>query len=740
MFAMMKKILSFLLMFLLVWPAVAGDRKKVAVVLGGGGAKGVAHIGVLKVLEEAGIPVDIVTGTSMGAIVGGLYAIGYSPDDIKEMVESQDWQMLLSDKVKRSHLFFPEKEKAERYILSLPFGREKKDRVIDGVIKGQNLQNLFSDLTMGYHDSVDFNTFQIPFACVAVDMVSGKDYVFHEGSLPLAMRASMAIPAVFTPVRLDSMVLVDGGLNNNYPVDVALAMGADIIIGVDLATSDLRTFDRLHSPGDIVTQIIALHGHDKYARNRDRTDLLFRPDMEPYRSASFTTAALDTMMHRGEMDARRRWDEIIALKQKIGLPDDYTPPVLASRQKHRPILPADTFNIRHIRFDGADPRDISWLHRVCALKENSRITLKELRKAMSVLVGTNAYAYVNYKLAGENQQDLILTLQPKSESSVNLGVRFDTEEIIGVLLNATYHQGKRNHSRFAFTGRVGSKISSARLDYSIERSPLRNFNLSYKFSYNDLDIYEKGDKRFNTTYTHHMAEFAYSDMNWLSFKIKAGLRYEYFNYNSFLYTGNSEQYDVRPESFLSYFATAHLETFDRRYFPNKGVSLEADYSLYTDNFVKYNGSSPFSAFGLKFMTVCPLTSRLSLLPALYGRVLIGGNTAYPFLNMAGGEVFGRYVAHQLPFAGISHTEILDNSVVIARLQLRQRIAGNNYITLTGNYGLHNGDFFHLLQGKSLWGGSLGYAYNSIAGPLSATFGMSNRNSSLQFYMNLGFMF
>ena len=466
-----------------------------------------------------------------------------------------------------------------------------------GVVKGQNLQNLFSDLTIGYHDSVDFNSFLIPFACVAVDMVSGKDYVFHKGSLPLAMRASMAIPAVFTPVRLDSMVLVDGGLNNNYPVDVALAMGADIVIGVDLATSDLRSYDRLHSPGDIATQIIALHGYDKYERNRDRTDLLFRPDMEPYRSSSFAPAALDTMLHRGEADARRRWNEIMALKRRIGLSDTDTFSIQSRRLAHRPVLPADTFYVRHIRFDGADPRDLNWLHRICALKENSHITLKELRKSMSILVGTNAYAYVNYKLTGESQQDLVLTLQPKSESSVNLGIRFDSEEIIGVLVNATYHKGKRNHSRFAFTGRVGSKISSAMLDYSIERSPLRNFNLSYKFSYNNLDIYEKGDKRFNTTYTHHLAEFAYSDMNWLSFKVKAGLRYEYFNYNSFLYTGSDELYTVKPEGFFSYFASAHLETLDRRYFPNRGVSLEADYSLYTDNFVKYNGSSPFSAIG-----------------------------------------------------------------------------------------------------------------------------------------------
>ena len=172
----------------------------------------------------------------------------------------------------------------------------------------------------------------------------------------------------------------------------------------------MRTYDRLHSPGDIATQIIALHGYDKYARNRDRTDLLFRPDMEPYRSSSFAPAALDTMLHRGEAEARCRWNEIMALKRKIGLSDTDTFSIQARRLAHRPVLPADTFYVRHIRFDGADPRDLNWLHRICALKENSHITLKELRKSMSILVGTNAYAYVNYKLTGESQQDLVLTL------------------------------------------------------------------------------------------------------------------------------------------------------------------------------------------------------------------------------------------------------------------------------------------------------------------------------------------
>lgn len=729
-----------MLMLLVALPSLMAGRKKVGVVLGGGGAKGVAHIGVLRVLEEAGIPIDYVAGTSMGAIVGGLYAIGYTPAEIDSMVILQDWTMLLSDRVTRTSLSFPEKENSERYILSLPFGKEKKDRVISGMIKGQNLQNLFSNLTIGYHDSIDFNNLNIPFACVAVDVVDGKDYVFQKGSLPLAMRASMAIPAVFAPVRLDSMVLVDGGLNDNFPVDVALNMGADIIIGVDLGTSDLKVLENLNTPGDVIGQIIALHGYEKYAKNRERADLLFRPNMSSYNAASFSTTALDTLIRRGEQEARGRWNEIMALKKKIGIPEDYRPEEHLLPRKSYPVLPTDSFYIRHISFAGTDPRDEKWLMQISGLRENSHITLKELHKAMSILVGSNAYSNVNYKLTGEQQQDLVLTAQKKSISSINLGVRFDSEEVIGVLLNATLDYRAQTHSRLAFTGRVGGKISYGRLDYAIERNPLRNLNLAYQFTYNDLDIYRKGNKTFNTSYTHHLAEFGYSDMNWLNFKFKVGLRYEYYNYNSFLYTGEYNQLEVKPESFISYFAMAHLETFDRRYFPTKGVSLKADYSLYTDNFVNYNGHAPFSAVSLNFTSVVPITSHFSILPSLYGRVLIGGNLAYPFLNAVGGELDGRYVPQQLSFAGINRMEIFDNSVVVGRIHFRQRIAGNNYISLIGNYALHHDDFFHLLKGKSVWGGSLGYAYNSVAGPLSANFSMSNQNTSLQFYLNLGFSF
>lgn len=733
----MKKILCILLS-LFVLHAFADARKKVAVVLGGGGAKGVAHIGVLKVLEEAGIPVDYVVGTSMGAIVGGLYAVGYTPAEIDSIVKVQDWKMLLSDRVERTNQSFPEKELSERYILSLPFGKEKKDRVIKGMIKGQNLQNLFSNLTVGYHDAVDFSTFKRSFACVAVDVVTGEEYVFTQGSLPVAMRASMAIPAVFAPVRLDSMVLIDGGLNNNYPADVARRMGADIIIGVDLGTSDLKVLKGLNTPGDVIGQIIALHGVDKYEHNKEITDLLLRPNMSPYNAASFTPSALDTLITRGEQEARAKWDSLTLLKEKIGIPADYYPRktdsicAAGSGEEH-------TLYIRSIHMDGIEPRDKKWLLTLCKLKENSTLSIGELKKAMDVMIGTDLYANVSYKLSGEHQDELHLIAEPKAMSSLNLGLRFDTEEIMAVLLNATLDYRSRFRSRFAITGRV-SESSYARLDYTIENNPLRNFSLSYMLDYKDVDIYKKGEKQYNTTYLHHFARFAYTDMNWLSFKFQVGINYEYYDYNHFLYSGELKEYKLSPEDFISYFALAHFETYDRGYFPNRGVSLRAEYNIYTDNFVDYKGNTPFSALSFSAATVLPLNSHLSLLPSAYGRILWGDNPAYPFLNSLGGEVFGKYLPQQLPFAGINRLEITSNTIFVGKLHFRQRIGGNHYLSLIGNWGIHHDTPRKILDGKHLWGGSIGYGFNSVAGPLNASLGLSNQTDKVQFYMNLGYYF
>ena len=262
----MKRLFLFIVIILFVGvPSTSAhpdkQRKKVGLVLSGGGAKGMAHIGALKIIEEAGIPIDYVVGTSMGSIIGGLYAIGYTPEQMDTMVREQDWSYLLSDRISRREKNMAEREVDEKYVISVPFSKKAIQDVTGGLIKGQNIGNLFSELTLGYHDSINFNKLPIPYACVSENIVNGKEYVFHSGVLSTAMRASMAIPGVFTPVRLDSMVLIDGGVVNNYPVNVAKQMGADVIIGVDVQ-STLRPASELENAGAILGQLIDLMGQD----------------------------------------------------------------------------------------------------------------------------------------------------------------------------------------------------------------------------------------------------------------------------------------------------------------------------------------------------------------------------------------------------------------------------------------------------------------------------------------------
>ena len=319
----MKRILVFLLVLFIILD-VQGQRKKVGLVLSGGGAKGVAHIGVLKVLEEAGIPIDYIAGTSMGSLVGALYAIGYDAHTMDSLVRKQNWMFLLSDKVYRYNLPFSEKEETEKYLVSVPIKNNREIKIPSGFISGQNIYNLFSDLTIGYHDSLDFKKLPIPFACVASNLVDGKEVVQDRGVLPLAMRASMAIPGAFAPVRKNGMVLVDGGISNNFPVDIAKAMGADIIIGVDVQ-AELKDASGLESVMGILDQMTSFLGIQKYEENKKMVNIYIKPDVTPYSAASFSSSAIDTLIMRGEDVARSQWDELMQLKKELGLTESFQP-------------------------------------------------------------------------------------------------------------------------------------------------------------------------------------------------------------------------------------------------------------------------------------------------------------------------------------------------------------------------------------------------------------------------------
>ena len=713
------------------------QRKKVGVVLSGGGAKGMAHIKALKVIEEAGIPIDYIAGTSMGAIVGGLYAIGYTTEQLDSMVRKQDWTFLLSDRIKRSAMSLTDRERSEKYTVSIPFTKTPKDAAAGGLMKGQNLANLFSDLTVGYHDSINFNKLPIPFACVAANVVNGEQIVFHDGILSTAMRASMAIPGVFTPVRQDSMVLVDGGIVNNYPADVVKAMGADIIIGVDVQNA-LKKADKLNSVPDILGQIVDITCQSNHEKNVDLTDTYIRVNVEGYSSASFTPAAIDTLMRRGEEAAKEQWNSLLALKKKIGIAEDYTP------KQHGPyssLSNARTVYVTDISFSGVEVDDKKWLMKKCNLKENSDITTQQIEQALYQLRGSQSYSSASYTLKETPEgYHLNFLLQEKYERRINLGIRFDSEEIASLLVNATADLKTHIPSRLALTGRLGKRYA-ARIDYTLEPMQQRNFNFSYMFQYNDINIYEEGNRAYNTTYKYHLAEFGFSDVWYKNFRFGLGLRFEYYKYKDFLFK-KPEISDLKVESehFLSYFAQVQYNTYDKGRFPSKGSDFRAAYSLYTDNMAQYNDHAPFSALNASWANVIPVTRRFSVIPSIYGRILIGRDFPYPLQNAIGGDVPGFYIPQQLPFAGVTNLELMDNTIMIASIKFRQRMGAIHYLTLTGNYGLTDSNFFDILKGKQLFGVSAGYGMDSIFGPLEISLGYSNQTDKGSCFVNLGYYF
>ena len=311
--------------------STAVGRKRVAVVLSGGGAKGMAHIGVLKVLEKAGIPVDIITGTSMGSIIGGLYSIGYNANALDSVARAQDWGYVISDKEDMRRQSLRDRLRQYTYVFTTGLSIGKRHPNAGGLIKGKNLAELFQHLCTGYTDSLDFSKdLPIPFACVATDIIDNSEVDFHSGRLPQAMRSSMSIPGAFSPVRIGDKVLVDGGLKNNYPADIAKEMGADIIIGVTVQGAP-KVAEDMGGTMSIISQIVDVNCKNKVEDNLAITDLHMQVNTKGYGSASFSAAAIDTLIRRGEEEAMRHWDEIVALKKRIGIDETFQPTILHPR-------------------------------------------------------------------------------------------------------------------------------------------------------------------------------------------------------------------------------------------------------------------------------------------------------------------------------------------------------------------------------------------------------------------------
>jgi NTE family protein len=717
--------------------SVHNERKKVGVVLSGGGAKGMAHIGVLKVLEKAGIPVDIVTGTSMGSIIGGLYAIGYNSHSLDSMVRVQDWSYVITDKEDLRNQSLRDRQKANTYFLSTGLTIGKRDKQAGGLIRGKNLAELFQQLCVGYTDSLDFSKdLPIPFACVATNIIDNSEIDFHSGRLPQAMRASMSIPGAFSPVRLGDMVLVDGGLRNNYPVDLAREMGADIIIGVTVQGA-AKTAEDLEGTMSIISQIVDVNCKNKLEENLAMTDLHIAVDTKGFNAASFSASAIDTLVRRGEEEAMRHWGDIIALKQRIGIDDSFRPVI------HHPLRPKVMTEKHHVasyKFENMTPVDERFLRQKFHLDKRDSIDANLSQQLTTSMRVDLFYQTAECHLVPEGK-DVCVVLSAGNRKSLQLhaGLRYDTEDYAALQVGLDIPLKSAVPMDVDITLRLGKRLM-AKGELTVHPRSFTRPKISYAFRRNDIDVYINGDRDYNILYNQSQAELTPFNFYLRHFNMQIGLRWDYMHYRNKLGSDESKQVTLENEHFFSYRARLIFNSEDNWYFPSRGANFKAEYAYVTDNFAQLDGKAGMSDVNANWRKSFTFGGRFTIQPMIYGRLLFGSTVPPVFGNTVGGDFFGHYIEQQMPFAGIGNMEYAYNHFAALQLQAQQRIGSNHYVLLRLAGAQHADSLDELFDYRTMLGAQLAYYFNTMFGPVGATLGYSNRTKEPYLYVNIGYEF
>ena len=747
----MKKILLLFAVVLMSSAMIAQNentavkRKKVAVVLSGGGAKGMAHIGVLKVIERAGIPIDIVTGTSMGSIVGGLYSIGYNANSLDSMVRVQDWSYVITDKEDLWKQSLSDRKKQNTYFFTRGITVGKRNYNDGGIIQGKNLAELFQQLCVGYTDSLDFSRdLPIPFACVATNVIDNSEYDFHSGRLPYAMRASMAIPAAFSPVRIGDKVLVDGGLKNNYPADIAREMGADIIIGVTVQ-GEPKIADDMNRTMNILSQIIDVNCKNKYDENLAITDVHVQVDTKGYNAASFSKAAIDTLIRRGEEEAMKHWDDLMALKKQIGIDDTFRPRILHPKN---PTVMIDKQRVTSYVFERMTPQDERFLRQKFNLEKGKR-TNSEINDSIDVKrvqqITTSMRMDLFYQTAecqlepdGDGVR-VILTAGNRKTNQAYIGLRYDTEEHTALQLGADFPVKAFVPMNVDVTIRLGERMK-ARAEMTLHPRSFTSPYLAYSFQRNDVDVYVNGDRDFSFLYNQFQAEISPFNINVRHFNFLLGFRWDFYHYRNKLEASTPIDVKLKNEHFYSYRAVMNYNSEDNWYFPTRGARFKAQYAYVTDNLAHLDGKMGMSDVSAHWRMAFSLNSRFTLQPTIYGRMLFGTVVPPGLANTIGGDYFGHYVEQQMPFAGVGFMEYVDKHFVAVQLQAQQRMGNNHYALVRIVGAQESGKLKELFDHKTLFGCQAAYYLNTMFGPVGASIGYSNRTKKPYVFVNLGYEF
>ena len=719
---------------------------KVGLVLSGGGAKGLAHIGVLKELDKAGVRVDFVGGTSMGATVGALYASGYTAVQLDSIFNTIEFEKLIRDDVPRSAKTFFERNEAEKYALTLPFD-DFKIRFPSGISKGQNAYNLLSRLLAHVQDIDDFDELPIPFVCIATDAERGKQVIMDKGYLPRAITASGALPSLFNPVMIGDTIYIDGGVVNNYPIDEVKAMGADVIIGVDVQDT-LRTREELQSALDILVQVNNYRTIEAMGDKRKRTDIYINPNIDDYTVVSFDEGK--AIIKAGEAAAAEQFATFKAL---------------ADRQK--PIeRPKVEFNndksvfINQVEIHGNQNYTRAYILGKLQLQTPSEITYKQFSDGVNNLAATGNFDEIEYQLESlpdKGGNKLVFDVRESDyRTSIRLGARYDDLYKSAALVNLTRKRLFTNNDIASIDFIVGDNLRY-NFDYYIDKGYYWSIGLNSRFLHFEKNIgleFIESELEVPPTFQLNKIGLEYEDLTnriyfqtlfRRVFQLELGAEHKWLRYLSET-IGQDIDGNLRTlfedTHYFSAYGALLLDTLDDRFFPSNGWYFLGDFHTYIFSEGLNENFEPFSIAKAKAGYAHRFSSLFSTYLTTEGGVRIGSSNTSSLDFMMGG--YGYTPTNNLvELYGYEPLDLRGDTYLKANLDIDIEFTRNNHFVVSANVANIGDRIFDTgiwYDRISHYGLAFGYGLETFLGPMEVKYSYSPELGEDQWYVSAGFRF
>ena len=703
------------------------NRPKIGLVLSGGGARGIAHIGVLKVLEEVGIEPDYITGTSMGSVIGALYAIGYRSDQLEKIVMEQDWDVLLTDKIFRKEVSIEEKMYNDRYIGSLPIAKYK---IIlpTGLVGGQRISKLLADLTFSAQHINDFNKLRIPFRCIATDIETGEAVVLDSGFLPEALRTSMSIPSAFTPVKTDGKLLVDGGLSRNLPAIDAVEMGADIVIAVDVS-SKLYKQEQLNSLVKIMEQSVNFRGIERSLEQHKLCDLIIFPEVENYSLLNFDEC--ETLIALGESAARKSYDQLktIANEQKQ----------YKKLEKGFPILEGGNLFIKKIRIKGLKTVSKNLVIGKLNINKNSWLTIENLSKAIERIYGSQFFERVTYRLIPVPKGvELEVIVIEKYRHMLNFSFQYNSETKAAILLNETLRNALIQGSRLIWDIKLSENPAHV-ISYFVHTGWKPGFGIGVKVLYDQFEVPVQAE----TGIDHY--EFSQSTVKLVlqtvfsnNIALGIGIGHEANDFKS-LDIEPSFEFDAFTTRICAFF---EFDTLNRTIFPQSGIKFRTSFSSFPDpksdiDLIEYD---PFTRTLVDLVGYKKFHNRFSVVYGFSAGFLKGDPELIPpnyYLYLGGsGQKEGI-----IPFLGEKMMANLADNAGVFRFGIQYNFWKGFYFIPNFNVGSFSNSYNDLFVEENVFAGvGITLALKTPFGSIESTSSISSKSEEDLEYVSVGFKF